>query len=446
MEYINFPQKKVPVIYDADICVIGGSCTGVFAAIRAARLGARVVIIEKQNMFGGTATAGLVNIWHTLYDTDYKEQIIAGLTYEVEQLLSKHDAALFENNDSSGCRFNPVRLSVILDKLIIENKIKPYLHTDYILPCYSDGRINSVFVANKDGIGAINAEFFIDATGDGLVARDIGLKSYQFKNMQPPTYCSMLQGNTDSINLEKLIVEHGEEFGLDNDWGWYGKLPNLDNISFRADNHIFDVDCSKANDLTFAEIDGRRKMAAFSDLLKEYVDKKYEILAQCSSIGIRDTLHFETDFCANETDLLMGTSYEDTVMKGTYRIDIHHQEDNGITFKYLDGRTHSFYGKGEKTVIGNWRQEQGIKGEAAKYYQVPFRILKQNKFSNFIAVGRMLNADRSAFGALRVMVNLNQLGEAAGVAAAECIDKNISLCNLSGKVVRNILKKGGSAL
>ncbi|MEN6604827.1 MAG: FAD-dependent oxidoreductase, partial [Bryobacteraceae bacterium] len=31
--------ENVPVIEEADICVLGGSCTGVFAAVRAARLG-----------------------------------------------------------------------------------------------------------------------------------------------------------------------------------------------------------------------------------------------------------------------------------------------------------------------------------------------------------------------------------------------------------------------
>ncbi len=50
---IMVPAEKVPVVEETDIVVIGGSCTGVFAAVRAARLGAKVVIVEKQNRFGG---------------------------------------------------------------------------------------------------------------------------------------------------------------------------------------------------------------------------------------------------------------------------------------------------------------------------------------------------------------------------------------------------------
>ena len=49
-----------------------GGCTGVFAAVRAARLGAKVALIEASNAFGGAATNGFVCVWHTLHDTAFK--------------------------------------------------------------------------------------------------------------------------------------------------------------------------------------------------------------------------------------------------------------------------------------------------------------------------------------------------------------------------------------
>ena len=44
-----------------DIAVFGGGFAGVGAAIAAARLGAKVIIIEKSNCFGGAAVNCLVN-------------------------------------------------------------------------------------------------------------------------------------------------------------------------------------------------------------------------------------------------------------------------------------------------------------------------------------------------------------------------------------------------
>jgi hypothetical protein len=55
----------------------------------------------------------------------------------------------------------------------------------------------------------------------------------------------------------------------------------------------------------------------------------------------------------------------------------------------------------------------------------------------------MLNADEGAFGALRVMVNLNQLGEAAGAAAYLAIKEGKAVFELSGKDVRNTLINAG---
>lgn len=73
-------------------------------------------------------------------------------------------------------------------------------------------------------------------------------------------------------------------------------------------------------------------------------------------------------------------------------------------------------------------------------------ILVQEHWRNVIPAGRMVNADAAAYGALRVMINTNQLGEAAGTAAYLCLDQNCSVQKLNGVQVRKQLIKGGSAL
>ena len=77
---------------NVDICVLGGSCTGVFAAVRAARLGAKVAIVEQANGFGGVAVNGLVNVWHSFMDAEFKRQIIGGMSQEVVERLKTRGA------------------------------------------------------------------------------------------------------------------------------------------------------------------------------------------------------------------------------------------------------------------------------------------------------------------------------------------------------------------
>ena len=425
-----------------DLVVVGGGCTGVFAAVRAARLGLKVAIIEKSNCFGGVATNSLVNVWHTLYDVDGKEQIIAGLTDEVEQQLFQNGNAIRIKTKSVGIRFDPNALKPVLDNFVKEQNIKIFFHTFYNSLILEDNRIQKIIISNKDGMGIIESAFFIDATGDGDLCRDAGLNSYAAAAVQPPSSCCFMNGKL--ANLSDLIKSYGSEFGLEDDWGWGGEIPGLKDIYFRSDFHIFNKMCNKADDLTESEIEGRRKLYAFISLLKKYADPDLAIVALGSQIGVRETVHFQTNFKANEMDLLLGASYEDTVMRGTYRVDIHHQNDNGITFKYLNGKVETFYGKSNKAIYGNWREENGITTPYARYYQIPFSILVQEKIENLIPVGRMINADEGSFGALRVMVNLNQLGEAAGVAAYLSVDKSVPISKVCGKEVGALLRKGGS--
>lgn len=446
--YIYEPEKKLPVIAEADLCVVGGSCTGVFAAVRAARLGMKVVLLEKHNILGGTAVTGLVNIWHSLHDTDAKNQIIAGLTHETVQRLKKRNAVTLSDNPNSAYSFNPWELALILDEYVRENRIQLLLHTSYCAVVWEGRQVQAVILENSDGRAAVRAKFFIDASGDGRVARDLEIPSYVNEKIQPPTACFYLQGNTAGLDLGKLIREHGREFGLDDDWGWYNHLSGSRDISMRADNHVFGLRLDRAEDLTAAEMEGRRLADGFASLLRTYSgrEENYPIVGMCSHIGTRETVHFRTKFRADVDSLLLGKRYADPVLQGTYRVDIHHSEDMGITFRYLDGREETFYGKNTRTVRGNWREKAGLSGEAAKFYQLPFDILVTGQYDNFIPVGRMIDADEGAFGALRVMVNLNQLGEAAGVAAYRCVQDNTAVQFLDGSTVTRLLRDGGSAL
>ena len=454
MAFIQEAPKQVPVIYEADVCVVGGSATGVFAAVRAARLGAKVVIVEQQNSFGGVATNGLVTIWHSLYCTENKIQTISGLT---EEVLGRLDPIDFRVDDQFSNFFNPTELKCILDDILVEQNVKIYLHTYYAGVSVDGDDIKAIFVENKDGRGAIKAKFFIDATGDGDLCRDLGVKRFENESMQPPTYVFLHQGDDSEIvrnckiigsdAVTHLLNEHIDEYGIQRDWGWATPIPGIKNIKMRANTHVFNVHCGKADDLTKAEMEGRRKMRIINDLLRKYGDpnETYSLIGDCSYIGIRDTYHYSTVHQANSFDLLTGKSYDDCILRGTYNVDAHNDKD-GIKFMKLNG-TYSIEDSFGNIREGNWRAEQGLPTDIPMptFYQLPFKTLVQEKYHNVIAAGRMINADASAFGALRVMVNLNQIGEAAGVAAYLAVHQNKTVQEIDGVEVAKTLSAGGSA-
>lgn len=446
MNYIIEPERKISVVSEVDICVVGGSCTGVFAAIRSARLGAKVCIVEKSNCFGGVATNALVNVWHSLNNTDESMQIIGGLTNEILERLKRQNAVTENEDISRLARYaiNTEELKIELDTLVKENEIIPFLHTQYCGLTMNGNKIKNILIENKSGRQAISAKMFIDATGDGDLLRDAGISSYKLPHPQPPTSCYKITGSITNKEVYQLLQDYSEEFELDEDWGWGGYIPGCNNTMFRADTHVFNVDCGNGNDITHAEMLGREQIRKVVSLLKKYHwdSSNIGLIDLGSSIGIRETVHYESNYSIKGEELMSGKVFEDAVAYGTYPVDIHHNNSVGITFRYLDGRTITSYDRTSKAIETRWHENENH----PTYYQIPLKSLVQNRITNIIAVGRMINADEEGFAATRVMVNLNQLGEAAGVTAYIAVNKELPIYRVSSDEVRACLAKGGSII
>lgn len=445
ISFITEPAREIKVCRQVDVCIVGGSCTGLFAAVRAARLGLKTAIVEMDNCLGGVATSGLVNVWHKLTDEDRQTQIIAGLTQEILERLERVGAVNVSDDPNRLAKYelNTEELKIELDRLAQEQNVELFFHTMYCAPILEDDRLQGIIVENKDGRQAILADFFIDASGDGDIARDVGLTPFQYDHIQPPSPCYRMIGDGTGISIPKLIQKHGAEFGLKDDWGWDCGVPGLPQAMFRADTHVFGHACQRAKDLSLAEVEGRRQVRAVMDILRKYGEgRDFRLISLFSHLGIRDSVHYESEYQITGDEMMSGTSYSDTVAQGTYPIDVHHSDNAGITYRYLGGYEYIHNDRTSPPIVNQWRRD----GAYARYYQIPFRTLVQHKVSNLIPVGRMINADASAFGAVRVMVNLNQLGEAAGVGAYLCLHHSCPVWQVDGKELRQLLIQGGSAL
>jgi hypothetical protein len=446
---ITEKAKDIPVIFDADVCVVGGSCTGVFAAVRAARLGAKVAVIEKQNAFGGVAASAFVNIWHSVMDIDFKDRIISGLTMETIERLAGRGAVIFgSERENNAFRLNTEELKIELDKYIEENHIKPFLCTFFCAPYIQSGELRGVFVENKSGRGVITASVFIDASGDGDLCSRLGIGTYVHDYIQPPSATAKLYGLGKAVGskAEKLIYEHRREYGLPEDWGWSAKIPEMPELSFSAETHVFGLNCADGDGITQAEIEGRRQVRAVCDLLRKYSSAEISpaIAALPSGIGIRETRHISCLHRLTQREILYGVKFDDAIANGTYCVDLHLSDRPGILVRFLDGReTYSRFGY--PTEKRRWRTDAGV---YPKYYQIPYRSLlpDDRRFKNIVIAGRSIDADEGAFGAVRVMVNTNQMGEAAGTAAYLALDSGTSLQDIDTDKLRYLLKSGGSAV
>jgi hypothetical protein len=373
--------------------------------------------------FGGVATISLVNIWHPPFDAHFEKQIFAGLTTEtMDRLALRRSVNISPRNPHAYWIFNSHELMIELDEMVRETeKVTPYLHTLFAAPYIgNDGRLAGVFVENKTGRGVIKAKVFIDATGDGDLCARLGLETYSANQMQPSTTCALLASSASlhGVDVQGLVRKHGDEFGFPQGYIWSSTVPGSD-IAMLAGTRVKGRDCSDGDALTAAEMEGRRQVRALQDLLRKYApDGNWTLAGLPARIGIRESRHVRCHHAMTQDDVLGGAHFDDAIAFGAYPVDIHHVDKPGITKIFLDG-TQVYSRDGFPAEKSRWLPENS---DSAAYYQIPYRSLQPlGAYDNLLLAGRMIDADVPAHGAIRVMVNMNQTGEAAGVAATMAI-------------------------
>jgi len=443
--------RDIPVVEECDLCVIGGGCTGVFAAVAAARLGARVCLVENLGCLGGVATASLVNIWHSIYDTAGERQIIAGLTTElIDRLKPRGAVIIHEPSASRHFVFNSAEMAIELDALVAEAKVRPFLHTRFVAPITSGRRVIAAVIEDKTGRRAIRARYFIDASGDGDLVVRAGLATRRASEIQPPTTCAILMGlgevakRNQGFSLEREVFNSQYPNALANGFLWTAEVPGIPGATMVAGTRVHGTDCSDADQLTRAEIEGRRQVRAICDILRTNLagGDAVGLAALPARLGIRESRHAQCLHTLTESEVLGGTRFPDAIANGTYRVDIHYPDRPGLIFRYLDG-TEEYVVPGQGTERSRWREKTA---EDPTFYQIPYACLVPRDSVNVLVAGRLLDADPGAFGAARVMVNCNQMGQAVGTAAWLALRDGVGVADVSPEMLRQTLANQGAAV
>jgi hypothetical protein len=123
-------------------------------------------------------------------------------------------------------------------------------------------------------------------------------------------------------------------------------------------------------------------------------------------------------------------------------VDVHYPDRGGLVFRNQDG-TEEIIIPGEPYQKGRWRPETE---ENPTFWQIPYRSLVPQGAKNVLVAGRCLDADEGAFGAVRVMVNTTQMGQAAGTAAWLALESQRDAAEVDTKKLRTTLADQGAVM
>lgn len=389
-----------------DVLVVGGGMTGVCAAVAAAEMGQHVILIESSGRLGGNFTRSLIGSFngYTVHDNGQYHMLIRGLG---ENILNRMREAggIGDSITLTKLQIIPYDepiLEYVLDQMTEAAGVKVFFHQSACSLECGDRRIKRVTVWGKGGFFDIEANMFVDATGDGDIAAMAGIPSLEDGNgIQFPSM-SFYLGGVDMEKAKKLTKQRlGDYMKEASENGEYdlpridGTLGILPNNTVRANMGRLKIDGRPINPLdpeevSWGEREGRRQAFLYLDFLKRHVPG-YEyayIHSLPEHLGVRETRRLKGRYVMTEEDFERCAKFTDGVALSAHPIEQHGQ-GNTTKWAYLpDG----------------------------EYVEIPMRCFMPEDIDNLLFGGRCVSARAVAQAAIRAGASCMSMGEAIGTA------------------------------
>lgn len=446
MKYIEEKPKKIPVLDEVDVLVVGGGPSGIAAAIASAREGVKTMLMERYGCFGGVLSQVGVEgfAWYRHEGTIEA----GGIAFEFEEEAKKMGGATPECQSTSQA-LDAEMFKCVADKLLLDAGVIPLLHSFASEAIVEDNTIKGIIIEGKSGRCAILAKRVIDCTGDGDVAalagapftkrdrlhsvtplyncRGVNTKKFldYIKNDLKPTYSDWrgewemeTDGKEDDLFSPYIVlpfrkaIEEGyleKEDHIDYG-GSYSTVTAEGEVLQLNTVFITGIDCTNVKDLTKAEMDGRKAVLKSIQAMRQYLPgfENARLRNLGMTLGTREARQIEGLYKMTKEDVQNQGRFEDSI---------------GIFPEFIDGNG----------IL--WLPTTG------RYYQIPYRSLVPIKIDNLLVAGRAISGDIDAHASFRNMSCCVVTGQGAGVAAATSVKENTKVRDVNIKNVQEALQK-----
>ena len=453
-------QKHREVHMTCDVVVIGGGPGGLSTAISAAREGAKVILVERTSALGGAAASGLGLLG---FIDRGGNKALGGMAQEyVDKLIKKrgslgHDRCPVHNSITG---ISPDQFKIMAMELCREAGVKVIFNCELIDLSMDGRRITGVTVYGKCTNINISAGIYVDGTGDGDLAfmADVPFVSGQDgTGICQPSTLMFTVANFDLERLYDFLEKHPEEVGVKEAYAKDYTLPffrktkshcliGLNKMIERAKAagdfdvprnqfiyiktghpsllaintvRITNIDASDVLQLSDGIADGYRQIDVLMQFMNKYVPGFEEaVISQISpTLGVRESRHFAAKRHLTKEEMYAYEVDSDTIALCAYNVDIHSGTASHIDLSLLE-----------------------------KPFGMPYGCMVPKDVDNLLMVGRTIDVDSEVFAAARVMGPIIAMGEAAGIAAAQCAREGIKPGDVDVNKLREKLITNGAIL
>lgn len=405
----NHDREYFEKNYDADVIIIGGGVAGVVAAIAAARLGVKTLLIHNRPVLGGVSSSECVpnsNGSHVTGAAEYvnREARETGIMEEL-----RLEARYLEANGWAS--HWSIVLQVFCER---EKKLTVLLNTEVFEVETMNDEIKSLTgrtIGSEITLKA-RAPLFIDCSGDSFPGFAAGADYRMGRESRGEFNESLAPEKSDDKTMGSSVLFGTKDMGKPMPFkapSWAYKIESDDDLPYRIHGNPRngwwwlecggDMDTIKDNEIIY------RTMLSLLFGIWDHVknsgghDADNLVINWVSHMtGKRESRRLMGDVILNQNDVTKHTDFPDTVAYGGWPIDIHPPE--GVFGKSHPGSMPPFIFPG--------------------IYHIPFRCLYSRNIKNLMMAGRNISVSHIALGTTRLTATCALCGQAVGTAAYLC--------------------------
>ncbi len=414
------PQRKL----QADICVVGAGISGVSAALQAAKLGRKVVLVDSQPVLGGQAVNSIIATFCGLFSNGtHGYQFTYGIGDDLLNFLEREDKAIHYRHgpNTTVVYYDEVVLGRWVEKSIREAGITVVLGAMLQDTHMENGRMASADFMTRYGPVTIEAEGYVEASGDAALVWQAGLECRVPKTGGVFGTQMVVLENINEENqptrdeIGARMKERGEKYGLLRREGLAFTIPGRGIAAMNMTHIETPLDPVEAS---AKALEGKEQAVLAVEFLKaEFPECFGEARIRSFGFpGIRQTRWIKGSHHLTVDEIQAGTKFDDAIGRTAWPIELHDHSDghHWITFD----EHHAHY--------------------------IPLGSLLPEKAHNIVAAGRCIDGDSAALSSVRVMGPCIAMGMAAahaldlaGSNSVHAIDK----AALKARVIDNVEKQ-----
>jgi len=429
-------SQELPVTHEVDVAVFGGGPGGLGAAVMAARMGAKTLLVERYGCLGGMATVGEVHPFMCNHNKmrSMDRPVYTDWVYKMMEYRPGEKPQGNEDPPNSGRQISKDICMLAMEDLVLESGAQILYHHNLFDVVKKNGRIEAAVLFSKSGLTAVKAKTYIDCTGDADLAFRAGCECEQggpSGYCQPMTLCFKLAGVKKLEESElKGVPEKANEIYLKAKAAGKVDCPRENILKFQwIDSDVIHFNTTRVIkksgvngvELSEAEIEARRQLRQIVKLFREEVPgyENARIHSIAHHIGVRETRRVVGRAYLTRASFEKAEKFPDAIARVNYPIDIHNPNGAG-------------------TEICRVPQDD--------WYEIPYGCIVPKGMANLLVGGRPISVDHAVHSSMRVMPPACSVGQAAGMAAALAVKKNCTPPELDGVEVRKNLVEQGAFL